>query len=244
MKKVFTAILGMFFPLFVSAETGSKPLSKSNFSLSAELNTKYVWRGLEYGNSPLVFGTLGYDYKGFNAYVLGGYATNGDFREVVAGLSYSDSHFTFGVSDFFYPTIPGEKDNFVQFDNHKTGHLLETFVTVRPFDKVPVWMTLSSFVFGNDKRADGKQAYSSYVELGYTHSFSGNNSISLSAGANLNKSFYTDYDKGFNVTNITAKYTTGISFGKFTLPISGSFIYNPIIDKPYFSMSFYLSSKG
>lgn len=243
MKKVFISILGMLLPLLASAENVGGPLHKSNFSLSTELNMKYVWRGLEYGSSPLVFGTLGYDYKGLNAYVLGGYATNGDFSEVVAGVSYSNKYFTFGLSDFFYPSASGEDDNYIQFDNHKTGHLLETFLTVRPFEKVPVWMTLSSFVFGNDKRADGKQAYSSYVELGYTHKFSNDNSLSLSAGANLNKSFYTKYEKGFNVANITAKYMTGIQFGKFVLPVSGSFIYNPIIDKPYFSVSFYFSSR-
>lgn len=243
MKKVLIAILGIVVPSFVFAGNDSKPLSKSNFSLSTELNTKYVWRGLEYGNSPLMFGTLGYDYKGFNANVLGGYATNGDFSEVVISASYTNKYFTFGLSDFFYPSATGQEDKYIEFDNHKTGHLLESYVTVRPFEKVPVWMTLSAFVFGNDKDKDGDQAYSSYVEVGYTHSFTDNNSLSLAVGANLNKSFYTKYDKGFNVTNITAKYMTGIKFGKFTLPISGSFIYNPIIDKPYFSMSIYFSSK-
>ena len=243
MKKLLISVLGMFMPLFVSAETNSTPLNKSNFSLTAEMNMKYVWRGLEYGNSPLAFGTLNYDYKGFNAYVLGGYATNGDFSEVVAGVSYSNKYITFGFSDFFYPSTTGMEDNYIQFDNHKTGHLLESFLTVRPFEQVPVWMTLSSFIYGNDKKPNGSQAYSSYIEVGYTHSFTDNNSISLSTGANLNKSFYTKYEKGFNVTNITAKYMTGINFGKFTLPISGSFIYNPIIDKPYFSFSIYFSSK-
>ena len=243
MKKVFISILGMFLPMLVSAGNDVKPTNISNFSLSAELNTKYVWRGLEYGNSPLMFGTLAYDYKGFNANVLGGYSTNGDFSEVVISASYSNKYFTFGISDFYYPSGTGLEDQYIEFDNHKTGHLLESYLTLRPFEKVPVWMTLSSFVYGNDKKENGKQAYSSYVELGYTHSFSDNNSLSLAVGANLNKSFYTKYEKGFNVTNITAKYMTGINFGKFTLPISGSFIYNPIIDKPYFSMSIYFSSK-
>ncbi len=243
MKKVFVTLFGILMPLFVSAENDSKPLSKSNFSLSAELNMKYVWRGLEYGNSPLAFGTLAYDYKGFNANVLGGYATNGDFSEVVISASYSNKYFTFGVSDFYYPSATGSDDQYIEFDNHKTGHLLETYLTVRPFTKVPVWMTLSTFVYGNDKLKDGDQAFSSYAELGYTHSFTENNSLSLAVGANLNKSFYTKYEKGFNVTNITAKYMTGIRFGKFVLPMSGSFIYNPITDKPFFSFSLYFSSK-
>lgn len=251
MKKVLISLLGILLPLFACAETDaqhnnettSKPANLSNFSLSAELNMKYVWRGLEYGNSPLMFGTLGYDYKGFNAYALGGYATNGDFSEVVLGVSYTNKYFSFGFADFYYPSMSGEDDKYIEFDNHKTGHLVESFLTVTPFENVPMWMTLSSFIFGNDKRADGKQAYSSYVELGYTHSFNDNNALSLSAGANLNKSFYTRYEKGFNVANITAKYTTGIPFGKFVLPVSGSFIYNPIIDKPFFSLSVYFSSK-
>ena len=241
--KFVNTFLFFIIVISVSAETIDKPLHKSNFTLSTELNMKYVWRGLEYSDAPVVFGTLSYDYKGFNAFVMGGYATNGKHSEVDLGLSYSNKYFTFGLSDYYYPSVSGEEDQYIKLNSHETGHSVECYLTLTPLQKVPVWMTLSTYVFGADKKLNGNQAYSSYVELGYTHSFDDNNSLSLLVGANLNKSFYTQYEDGFNVSNITAKYMTGISFGNFRLPISGSFIYNPYIDKSFFSLSIYFSSK-
>ena len=36
----------------------------SPFSVSMELTTKYMWRGIEYGTAPVAFPMLGYGYKG------------------------------------------------------------------------------------------------------------------------------------------------------------------------------------
>ena len=113
-------------------------------------------------------------------------------------------------------------------------------MTLTPF-KVPLWLTLSTYVFGADKKLNGGQAFSSYAEAGYTHAFDDNNALSLAVGANLNKGFYTDYEKGFNVVNITLKYTTSFTFGKFKLPVSASYILNPYKEKSYFTFSFYFN---
>lgn len=61
-----------------------KPKLLSHFTASLELQTKYVWRGIEYGTAPTLFPSLSYSTAGFNAYVMGGYSWNGSHSEVIS----------------------------------------------------------------------------------------------------------------------------------------------------------------
>ena len=210
----------------------------SPFSASLELTTKYMWRGIEYGTAPTVFPMIGYCYKGFNAFAMGGYAVNGSHQEVDLGVSYTANEFSFGVSDYYYPSAVGDQDGYFKLSNRTTGHWVEAYASWNG-KKIPLWVTVSTYVFGADKNEDGKQMYSAYAEVGYTHSFNDNNSMSLCVGANLNKSFYTEYQSGFKVVNMNAKYRTAFKFGKFHLPVSAGYILNPYKNKSFFTMSLY-----
>lgn len=157
-------------------------LHYSNFSASVEFTTKYMWRGIEYGTSPVFLPMLSYDYKGLNVYAMGGYATNGSHQEVDFGISYNYKWLTIGVNDYYYPTAVGEKDNYFVFKNRETGHYVEAVATIMP-QKLPVYLLLSSYIFGADKRPSGNQAFSSYMEIGYIHQFKGDNSMTVLVGA-------------------------------------------------------------
>ena len=213
-------------------------LNESNFSASLELSTKYMWRGIEYGTAPTVFPMIGYNTHGFNAFAMGGYAIDGSHQEVDLGVSYTVSEFTVGVSDYYYPSSVGEKDQYFKLSNRETGHWVEAYATWAGI-KVPLWITVSTYIFGADKNKDGKQMYSSYAEVGYTHSFTDDNNISLCVGANLNKGFYTNNESGFSVVNVNAKYSTAFKFGSFKLPVSASYVLNPYKNKSFFTMSLY-----
>ena len=197
-----------------------------------------MWRGLEYGTSPAVFPALNYSTEGFNAFVMGAYTWDGSHQEVDLGLSYTHKALTLGAVDYYYPSNVGENDNYFNFKNRDTGHSVETYLTIAP-EKAPVYLTFSTFVFGADKKLNGNQAYSSYAEIGYTHTFNNDNNLSLALGAALNKSFYTDYEKGFNIVNIAVKYATAFELGNFKLPVSASYIINPYREKSYFTFSTY-----
>lgn len=210
----------------------------SPFLVSLELSTKYMWRGIEYGTAPVACPMLGYGYKGFTAFAMGAYAVNGSHQEVDLGVSYTVSEFTVGVSDYYYPSAVGEKDGYFKLSNRSTCHWVEAYATWTG-ERIPLWVTLSTYVFGADKNEDGKQMYSSYAEVGYTYSFNDNKSLALCVGANLNKGFYTDCQSGFNVVNISAKYNTAFKFGSFRLPVSASYILNPYKNKSFFTLSLY-----
>lgn len=230
-------LFGVTFLLPVMSEANNN-LKTSPFSASLELSTKYMWRGIEYGTAPTVFPMIGYNTHGFNAFAMGAYAINGSHQEVDFGVSYTAKEFTVGVSDYYYPSAVGEKDQYFKLSNRDTGHWVEAYATWTG-TKIPLWVTVSTYIFGADKNTDGKQMYSSYAEIGYTHSFTENNQIALCVGANLNKGLYTDNQSGFNVVNINAKYSTAFKFGNYKLPVSASYVLNPYKNKSYFTMSLY-----
>ena len=245
MKRLASLLLVMLTLSTALHADDSIPANNNNspLSISLELTTKYIWRAIEYGDAPTSFAIINYERKGFSAYAEGVYAFNGSHSEVDLGVAYNYKWLTVGLNDYYYPTSVGEKDHYFKLASRKTGHYLEGVITIAP-EKIPLWLTLSNYFWGADKKpANDKNAYSSYAEIGYSYSFNDYNVASLAVGAALNKSFYTDYEHGFNVVNITAKYATSFKFSKFRLPVSASYILNPYRNKSYVTLSIYFNSK-
>lgn len=220
----------------------SSRLRESNFSLGVQLQTKYVWRGMEMQTedaAPVLFPSINYGHNGFSAYVMGGYATNGKYAEVDLGASYTYKWVTVGVADYYYPSTNSAEDKYFNFRNHNTGHWFEGYVTITP-DKIPLSLTISNFFAGADKNADGKQAYSTYAEIGTWYDFLNNNQIALNLGAAFNKSCYNGYAHNFGVCNVEAKYTHTLQFkNDWTLPLSVSYIINPVYEKSFVNFTAY-----
>ena len=218
-------------------------LEESPVHLSFDLQTKYVWRGMEMmtqNSSPVFFPSISYSKSGFYVYAMGGYSLNGIYSEVDLGLSYAYKWLTIAVNDYYYPTTTIANDKYFDFNKTTTGHWLEGTLTIAP-EKIPAYILFSNFFYGADKTIEGKQAYSTYVELGAHYDFLADNSLSLVVGAALNEGCYTGYERGFGVCNIELKYTHTVHFAnEWTLPLNVSYIINPIREKAFvnFSTSF------
>lgn len=249
MKKIIFALTLTLFCITLHAQEteptngfGAK-LKKSNFHLGIDLQTKYVWRGMEMMTedaAPVVFPQVNYQYKGFYLYVMGGYAFNGKYAEVDMGLSYTWKWLTIGLNDYYYPTVNSADDNYFNAQKGTTGHWLEGVITITP-EKIPVYVTLSNFFYGADKNAEGKQAYSTYIEAGTYYDFLENNRLSLSIGVACNESCYNNYEHHFSVCNLELKYTYSLAFKRgWSLPLNVAYIINPIREKSFvnFSTSF------
>lgn len=219
-------------------------LRESNFHLGLDIQTKYVWRGIEMlseDSAPVLFPGINYQWQGLYVYAMGGYAINGKYAEVDMGISYTWKGLTVGFNDYYYPTLSAKQDEYFT-GGKRTGHWLEACATYTP-EKVPIWLTISNFFYGYDKdRAydgDGneisaKQAYSTYFEIGTYYDFLDNNRISLAVGVTPSKSCYSDYQKKMALCNIDLKYSYNVKFKSgWTVPLSTEFIYNPVFDKPY-----------
>lgn len=258
MKKFILSVMAMFAMVSASAEElnatnvaseepttetetnnwGAK-MKASPFGLGLDLQTKYVWRGMEMMTNeaaPVLFPSFNYTNGGLFLYVMGGYAINGKYAEVDLGASYTIKDLTIGLNDYYYPTVDTYEDEYFGGGKH-TGHWLEATITYAP-SKVPVIATLSNFFAGADKyfteKGEEKQAYSTYLELSTYYDFLKGNRITATCGMAFNKSCYNGYEHNFSVCNLEAKYTYNVQFKNgWTLPLSASYIYNPVYDKAF-----------
>lgn len=234
MKKKFILSTLILFTLISNAQETEK---SSSFSTSVELTSKYLWRGQEYGEAPTVFPTLSYSTSGLCIYATGAYTFDNSWREADLGISYTYKDLSFGVVDYYYPTPTGERDKLFEFDKDKTGHLLEGFLSYAPAF-IPVTAMLSTFFYGADKNLDGKQAWSTYAELGYHYDINDTNMFSVALGASMSKSLYNNFETGFSIVNIALKYQTEIPTGKkYRIPVSAQYVVNPQKEKSYISFS-------
>lgn len=230
---------------FAQSERASSPaqLKESKFHLGLDIQTKYIWRGMEMiteDATPVVFPAVNYQNKGFYAYVMGGYSINGKYSEVDMGLSYTYKWMTVGINDFYYPTTTTPNDQYFNFKEKETGHWLEAVVTIAP-EKIPAYLTISNFFAGADKDLVGNQAYSTYAELGGHYDYLNDHRLAFAVGMAFNESCYNAYEHGFGVCNVELKYTYNLNFNdKFTLPLSVAYIINPVFNKSHvnFTASF------
>lgn len=244
-KMKFFLLLSMFL-IFIRAYSQDINISKmkiSNFHTIIDLQTKYVWRGMEMmteESAPVIFPQINYQYKGVYAYIMGGYSFNGKYSEVDMGVSYTYKWVTIALNDYYYPTTTTANDQYFKFGKDNTSHWLEGSITITP-NKIPFYLTLSNFFYGPDKDLNGEQAYSTYVEVSTYYDFLDNNRITLTIGAACNESCYNGYEHGFSICNMELKYSHNVAFkNDWSLPINVTYIINPIKEKSFvnFSTSF------
>lgn len=232
MKRLFSII-----SIIIFIVGPSRSQKSSNFHMALTMQSKYMWRGIEYGTSPVLFPMLSFEHKGLYIYGMGGYATDGSHQEVDLGISYSTKGLTLSVNDYYYPTAVGQDDQYFNLKGKETGHWLEGCIQYSP-EKLPFWIIISTYFAGADKKTDSTdQAWSSYAEIGGHYDFDNENIISLAIGAALNKSFYNDYAHNFSVCNIELKYAHTFAFKKITIPVSASYIVNPLREKSFVTFS-------
>ena len=125
-KLLFVLCVALCTGSFSFAQSGGK--LESNFHLGLDLQTKYVWRGMEMMTSdaaPVVFPQINYQNGGLYVYVMGGSSINGKYSEVDMGVSYTYKWLTIGLNDYYYPTVDSPFDQYFNFKNAETGHWLE-----------------------------------------------------------------------------------------------------------------------
>lgn len=204
------------------------------FDLCGELVSSNVFRGYyQCGTSFAPY--LSFHVEGFNAMVWGctDFAAGG-YKEADIFLTYSVKGLTVGVYDVWYGGQAGTGNNYspdnnryFNFNRHTTDHKLELgLLYTLPFKKAPVEFEWYTAVWGNDRRPDGRQAYSSYFQIAYPFSV---RKFDLKALVGC-----VPYDPWnnykFAVTNVAFKvaYTIPVS-EHFELPIYSTVIWNPYV---------------
>ena len=233
LRKLFVILL-VCIPAFAFAQQEEIQEEDSGIYITADLASKCLWRGMGSGDAPLVMPTVGFCKGGFDVFAWGAWAFDDSYREVNVGVSYSFSNFTLEVIDYFYPYAGSD---FFNFRNRSTTHTAEAILTYAP-EVFPIHVMVGTYIFGDDKLENGKNAFSTYAEVGYTYDFKERNSVHAEIGATLNRSFYTEYEKRFGIVNITAGYTRTFTLWNYDLPVSADFSYNPCMDEFYWAVKF------
>ncbi|HBG70439.1 MAG: hypothetical protein A2W93_09290 [Bacteroidetes bacterium GWF2_43_63] len=256
MKQKF---LSVFFFLCVSLipyfmEGQEKDTSKVELNSGADIMSRYVWRGSDFGSSPSIQPTVSLTGFNFTFGVWGAFATNNfsQAQETDLFLTYTlKDKIDITVTDYFFPNeTPGAFNNYFEYNDSLSGHIFEGTIKWKGTEELPLSFLVAANFYGADTRhADGKLFYSTYMELCYSGKC-GSTSYDLFAGFTPNKP--NDADKlagvsrgfygntmGFVNLGLKVKKDVKIS-GDFTLPLSTSFIVNPMAENIFLVFGFTL----
>jgi len=219
------------------------PEKAVGLNLGADMVSRYIWRGTDFGNSPSIQPFLSLTVGNLEIGSWGAVATNNSFKEIDLYATYTIKNLSLTVTDYFVPEIGGlaaSPDNrFFFYGDKNTAHALEASVKYQGTENFPLWVTGGVFVYGNDKRwgydaekdSLANTYYSSYLEAGYSFAVN-ETSAELFVGATPRAGAYGD---GLGVVNvgITASRALKIT-DDFELPLKGSLIFNPQANKVFF----------
>jgi hypothetical protein len=207
-------------------------------TISGDIVSSYIWRGQDLG-SAAVQPTLGVAYKGLSLSAWGNYGlvNSDDAKEFDLTLAYTIGGLNIGISDYWFDRGGLDPEGrYFKYDAHGTNHVFEANVGYDFGFASLQWFT--NFA-GNDYKANGKRAYSSYVEVGVPFKLA-QVDWAATAGAVVSesKAYATS---GFAVTNLSLKATKDIKItDSFSIPVFGQIVGNPCSQKAYLVFGFTL----
>ena len=227
-------------------------------NFGADIMSRYIWRGYDYGNSPAIQPNLSFSWQGLTVGAWGSYAftsrsimfddtteTNlGHYSEVDLYLSYTYKWFTIMFYDYF--TMNGlnvnEGNKFFDYNNKTTGHTFEVSLSFEGPENFPLIIYAGTLVYGADKNQDStgvyglgeKNNFSTYFEAAYRFQFK---KIDLELKPFIGvipfgSSWYAS--KG-GIINVGLAAEKGIPVtNKYSIPIQVSLIANPLSQSVFF----------
>ena len=219
-----------------TAESAVETPAASSFKVTAELVSHYVWRGSMATGSPTpnIQPTLAYVKGNFEIGAWGSTDFAGSYKEVDPYVSFTAGKLKFTLTDYNWNFSHA---NYFNYKNTETGHILEAAVGYTGPESFPLSVSLNTMFYGFDKNVTdsvtSKQAYSTYVELGYTKG-----PAAFFLGFTPWAGFYNNYGntafeptaakKSFSVVNIGATLSRSVKItDSFSLPLRATLVINP-----------------
>jgi hypothetical protein len=216
-------------------------------SLSIDIASRYVFRGLDFGAGPAIQPGMAYsvgEKVNFEIGAWGSYTLGiNSFAEIDMYAALSAGPMTFTFTDYGYPVDGvGDGGYFTYGFKKGTSHIYELAASFGGVDKFPVSIMVGQSLGGAiDNTGDGKRNWdNTYVELGYSP-FEGID-IFLGMGGGFYLVNSAGKDRKFNVVNVGLSAGTEMKLGKAKLPIGGSLIFNPDQRNVYFVATIGLSN--
>jgi len=195
--------------------------AKVTVDFGADLASRYVWRGLEFSDSPAIQPYLEFNYKNLTLGAWASYETGGQVvgQEFDIYASYALGDFSVSFTDYSFP-VDGMTDNYFQMKTH----IGEVMIGYDNTDKFPLTVTAGVNVYNDDEN-------SIYTEIGLPFSIK-NVDLNLFAGAG-NEQYTTDQD--FKIINVGISASKELEVTpKFSMNTTASVIFNPDTSDAYF----------
>lgn len=243
MKKIFLLLITFSVVFFTTPESYAQENTECDspvtFNLGADLVSRYVWRGVEFGvNTPHFqpWASLDLDLKKSGTLSLGcwaSYGFNTGFAENDIYLTYAvdtkAGSFGLSLTGYHYPNA-GIK--FTELDDEGNGaHTIE-FAFSYALPMVPLSILISNNIY-NDIPDDN----SLYAELGYSFSVKDVDASIFIGGASGRSAWHGVATEKFELVNtgFTLSKSIGIT-DQFELPLSVSWVFNTHTKKTFLIM--------
>ena len=234
LRNIFLVVFITFFILENIPAIAQTKEPASPFKVTADLVSHYVWRGSMATGSPTpnFQPTLAYTKGNFEIGVWGSTDFAGSYKEVDPYVTYTAGHIKIVLTDYDWNF---NHSNYFNYKNSETGHMFEGTIGFTGTETLPVSITWNTMFYGFDKKPDDstKQAFSTYIELGYSKGVA-----SLFLGFTPWAGYYnnygtTNFDQGarkktFSIVNIGASVTKALKITEtFSLPLKATLVINP-----------------
>lgn len=211
--------------------------AKAQFAVGADIVSSYVWRGLPQDRTVTGNPSLGSpNIQPYASYTVGGFTigswASGSF---LGNVKEVDLYATYAFSSSLALTVTDYNWGFTQsYFNYGTGtdHIYEATLAYTGPESLPLSASVNTMFAGADKNPTDatKQAFSTYVELGYQ--ISPMAKIFLGGVLNPSNNYLTT---GFGITNVGIKVSKTIAItDKFSLPLYGIVGANPHMGNAFF----------
>ncbi len=237
MKKFISFLL--IFASLITMQGIAQDTTKTKFEpfVNADLVSQYVWRGVLFNPGPNIQPIVGVTCSNFTLGVVSSVAISNPYYEVDPFISYQSKWFKLTLMDYSTDLSPMDV-KYTNYSDTACYHTVLGDITLGNIEKFPVLLTVSTALYGGlDQNTGGKQQYTTYIELIYK-----GKQFDIFAGGVTGKSdFYYNTKNQFSFYNVGAKVMREIKItNDFSVPMSGTVIVNPTMEKVYFilTMSF------
>ena len=271
MKRIFTIVVALCVALpMLAAEpatfTANQPMANPQSVVDEEddndkwefwweagfdLASNYMWRGYDQSYTGNMFDpsfqpslTLGYGKFYINLW--GNASLLSDYKEFDMFLGFDHENLSVTIYDVFCGV---GADFGAQSFFDKEAHSLTATIVYTFFDRLRLhWAT--TFLHAADRLPNGKRAFSSYFEVGYTQPFGEVMDMEIIAGAApwtgpfwmagprvmVDGAYTLDFDnqpQGFNVTNLSVVLTREFDVNGVGIPVELGYTFNPTTKRHY-----------
>ena len=224
MKKIFSIVM-----IMVAAVSPLR--AEIEVEVGADLVSEYIFRGVKCGDAAIQ-PSLAVSAGGFEASAWGsiGVVNFLDTKEFDITLTYSLAGASIGITDYWFSAGAEPYGRYFKYKEDATNHIFEGYVG---YDFGFASISWYTNFYGNDFKADGSKAFSSYCELAAPFSAFGADWTATLGFVPMESPLYgTD---GFAVTNVSLAVGKALEItDSFCLPISAGITVNPNAEMAYF----------